>query len=199
MRRAEQGEYAVNEALVVGSGAVLERYEKMHPFSLVSEQEHYTAGENVRVVACGAFAVAPTICYDLRFPELYRSAIDVGAEILVVIANWPAARIGHWMTLLQARAIENQAYVIGVNRVGQDPSQTYPGKSLIIDPQGEILAEGGSGPTLVRAVADRGILQDWRAGFPALRDRRQDLSGGSSFYEEEEFFQQPEVIPWRSM
>lgn len=193
IRVAEQGEYAVNEAVVVSrSGEVLGRYEKMHPFSLVSEQEHYTAGKSVRVFACGALQVAPTICYDLRFPELYRSAIDAGAELLVVIANWPAVRVDHWITLLQARAIENQAYVIGVNRVGQDPSQTYPGKSLIVDPRGKILAEGGGGSMLVRAAVDRATLQDWRAGFPALKDRRQEFGCGASSFEKQKFFQPPE-------
>lgn len=168
---------AANEALVVSpSGSVLESYRKLHPFSLAGENEHFAPGEGIAVVECGSFQVAPFICYDLRFPEAFRAATELGAEILVVIANWPTARIDHWTTLLKARAIENQAYVIGVNRTGTDPSHSYPGRSIILDPQGRVLAELGSAPGLVRAKAEHATLLDWRAAFPALKDRREDLS-----------------------
>jgi omega-amidase len=164
-----------NDALVMNPlGEVLTVYRKMHPFSLAGETEHYAAGVEICVAECGDWKVAPTICYDLRFPELYRATVAAGAELIVVIANWPVARIDHWTTLLKARAIENQAYVIGVNRVGQDPSFAYCGKSLIVDPRGQVLAEAGSGVQLMRARADRQLLLDWRAAFPALQDRRDD-------------------------
>jgi predicted amidohydrolase len=168
---------AANELLVAGpSGEILGTYRKLHPFSLVGEGSHHAAGECVSLVECGGFQVAPFICYDLRFPEAFRIASSLGAEILVVIANWPSARIDHWTTLLKARAIENQAYVVGVNRTGTDPSHIYPGKSIIVDPMGRVLAEAGSAPCLVRAKADMNLLLDWRAAFPALRDRREDLA-----------------------
>ena len=172
-RHDESG--AANEALVADpEGRRVGSYRKLHPFSLAGEGESYAAGGEVKVFRCGEFAMAPTICYDLRFPELYRRAVDLGAELLVVIANWPSMRIDHWMTLLKARAIENQAYVIGVNRVGQDPQHSYPGKSLIVDPRGQILAEGGSDPMLLRASAHARVVADWRLAFPALADRRND-------------------------
>jgi omega-amidase len=180
MVKTEDGEAAANEALVVSpQGALLGSYRKMHPFTLAGEAEHYLAWDEVCLVDCGEFLVAPTICYDLRFPELYRAATTQGAEVLVVIANWPVVRIDHWVTLLKARAIENQAYVIGVNRVGQDPNHHYSGKSMIIDPRGQVIAEAGDQPGLLRAQATRRVLTDWRMAFPALMDRREFLGEGT--------------------
>jgi predicted amidohydrolase len=114
--------------------------------------------------------VAPFVCYDLRFPEVFRSAVRKGAQVMAVIANWPAKRVEHWVTLLKARAIENQAYVIGVNRVGTDPKLTYPGRSLIVDPHGNVLADGGDKEAVIRAEIDAGVVDAWRRDFPALRD-----------------------------
>jgi omega-amidase len=119
--------------------------------------------------------VAPFICYDLRFPEAFRVATRRGAQVLAVIANWPAAREGHWMTLLRARAIENQTFVIGVNRCGTDPNHTYSGRSQIIDPRGEILADAGSTEGLIHGRLDLQLLTAYRNEFPALRDMRDDL------------------------
>ncbi len=170
---SQTGKVAANEAMVFApEGTRLGRYRKMHPFSMVGEGEVYAAGNQVQVITCGELEVAPTICYDLRFPELYREATTLGAELLVVIANWPVARIDHWQTLLKARAIENQAYVVGINRVGEDPQHTYNGRSMIIDPRGQTLAEGGSAPMLLRARAEARVVSDWRLAFPALADRR---------------------------
>jgi len=94
------------------------------------------------------------------------------AQLFAVIANWPVKRIHHWITLLQARAIENQAYVVGVNRTGTDPKYNYNGHSLIVNPHGEILADAGTGEGVISAEADLEILQAWRAEFPALQDMR---------------------------
>jgi predicted amidohydrolase len=116
--------------------------------------------------------VQPTICYDLRFPELYRATGVRGAELICVIANWPAARESHWLTLLKARAIENQAYVAGVNRCGRDPNVEYSGRSQIIDPRGEVVADAGSAETIIAAELDREALRAYRAKFPALNDAR---------------------------
>ncbi len=176
MVETEEGPFPANEALVIDAeGMLLSSYRKMHPFTLAGEAEHYARGEDVCVCDCGEFLVAPTICYDLRFPELYRAATDLGAELIVVIANWPIVRIDHWLTLLKARAIENQAYVIGVNRTGSDPHHHYNGKSLIVDPRGQVLAEAGDQPCLLRATANVRHLEDWRAAFPALQDRHDAL------------------------
>jgi predicted amidohydrolase len=111
-----------NEAAVFGpTGAVAARYAKMQPFSLAGETTHYEAGPAVVTFPWHEFTASPFVCYDLRFPELFRRAVRQGAELLVVIANWPLARDAHWLALLRARAIENQCYVVGVNRAGDDP------------------------------------------------------------------------------
>ena len=116
------------------------RYCKLHPFSLGGEDQHYARGDETCSFTWGPFHVAPFVCYDLRFPEIFRHQTRLGAQVLVVIANWPEARDIHWQTLLRARAIENQAYVIGVNRAGNDPKFVYRGHSVILDPHGETLA-----------------------------------------------------------
>jgi len=119
--------------------------------------------------------VAPFICYDLRFPELFRMAVRQGAQLYVVIANWPASRVHHWVTLLQARAIENQAYVVGVNRCGSDPKVAYAGRSLVVSPRGVILADAGGGERVLSAELDLAALQAYRAEFPVLQDMRWEV------------------------
>ncbi len=165
----------LNQAVVVGpEGQEVTRYTKMHPFSIAGEAEHYSAGDAVTVFDCQGFRVAPLICYDLRFPERFREAVRPGAQVLVVIANWPSARAAHWSTLLAARAIENQAYVIGVNRVGSDPNHSYPGLSAVIDPHGHIIAEADDYPAVLHADLDLDALQAYRREFPVLGDMRKD-------------------------
>ena len=167
--RNEVSPLGANEAVIFSpDGGETGRYRKIHPFPLVNEGRHYPAGDSPLVVRIGEWTVAPFICYDLRFPEPFRNATAQGAEILVVIANWPAARVDHWSTLLRARAIENQAYVIGVNRAGSDPHLDYPGRSVIVGPKGEILAEAGDQPEVITAELDRDSLLSWRHDFPAL-------------------------------
>ena len=114
--------------------------------------------------------MAPFVCYDLRFPEIFRSAVRRGAQVFVVIANWSVKREQHWVTLLQARAIENQACVVGVNRCGTDPKYAYSGHSMIIDAHGTVLAEVGNKETIISADIDLAALELWRKDFPALVD-----------------------------
>jgi predicted amidohydrolase len=116
--------------------------------------------------------VAPFICYDLRFPEHFRTAARHGAQLITVIASWPIARIQHWVTLLQARAIENQAYVAGTNRCGTDPKFTYTGRSLIVSPKGEILADAGNAETVISADLSLDDLLAYRKDLPFLADMR---------------------------
>jgi omega-amidase len=164
-----------NEAVVFSpDGSELHRYAKMQPFTLGGESGHYAPGPCVTTFRCHDFTVAPFICYDLRFPELFRLATRRGATLLTVIANWPIARVEHWTTLLRARAIENLAYVVGVNRVGTDPKLAYPGRSMIIDPKGNVLADAGDRECTIAADLDARIVQDWRRDFPALEDMRPD-------------------------
>ncbi len=164
---------ARNECVAVEPGGrTLCRYQKIHPFSYSGEGDHYAAGSSVETFDWGGLTVCPTVCYDLRFPELYRTGVDLGAELFTVIANWPSRRHDHWRTLVQARAIENQAYVAAVNRAGNDPDHHYAGGSMVVAPTGEILAEAGEAPGAISVEIDPGLVAGWRDTFPALRDRR---------------------------
>jgi len=162
-----------NQAVVFSpQGKEIARYSKCQPFSLGGESQHYEAGKEIVIFNWQGFTVAPFVCYDLRFPELFRAAVRRDAQLFAVIANWPVKRIHHWTALLQARAIENQAYVVGVNRTGTDPKYNYNGRSLIVNPHGEILADAGVGEGVISAEADLEIVKAWRAEFPALQDMR---------------------------
>jgi omega-amidase len=161
---------ARNEALAIGPGGILARFAKIHPFR--REQEVHAPGSEVVMFSWGGFSIAPLVCYDLRFPESFRAAARMGVSLMVVIANWPVARIDHWITLLRARAIENQAYVIGVNRSGRDPELIYPGRSLVVDPHGSILVDAGDSEKVVRTELDPAVVAKWREDFPALKDAR---------------------------
>jgi predicted amidohydrolase len=160
-------------------------YTKIHPFSIGDEHRHYAGGERVRTFSWPRDAsdtgatVSPFICYDLRFPEIFRLGARAGAEVIAVIANWPQPRIEHWVTLLRARAIENQAYVAGVNRCGTDPKLVYPGRSIIVDPHGVILADAGSEECVITAAIDLPALRDYRQRFPVLSDMRPTFLGGA--------------------
>jgi omega-amidase len=160
-----------NEALVFSpEGKMLARYAKIHPFSLGGESGSYSRGFEIVTFDFGGFKIAPFVCYDLRFPEIFRAAVQQGAEMFVLIANWPTRREQHWVTLLQARAIENLAWTVGVNRSGKDPQHVYPGRSMIVDPHGFIRADAGMGEGIAIAEADLPTVRSWREQFPALRD-----------------------------
>ena len=162
-----------NEAVTFDpAGNQISRYQKIHPFTLGGESEHHAPGSNVAVFPCRDFIVSPFVCYDLRFPEVFRAGVRRGAQLFTVIANWPLPREAHWVALLKARAIENQAYVAGVNRAGKDPRYTYFGRSLIIDPHGEVLVDAGKEECVVEAEIQLATLLDYRRDFPALADMR---------------------------
>ncbi len=160
-----------NECVVIGpEGNEVGRYAKMHPFTFAGENRHYVRGVGPIVVPAGPFAVSPFVCYDLRFPEVFRTAVIRGASLFAVIANWPTARAEHWSSLLRARAIENQAYVAGVNRCGSDWRQEYAGGSVVFGPKGELVAEAGDGEEVISAELDFAALDAYRREFPALAD-----------------------------
>jgi predicted amidohydrolase len=147
------------------------RYRKIHPFTFAGEHEHYAAGTEHVVVDVEGLRLGLFVCYDLRFAdEFWAVAQDVDAYL--VVANWPERRRHHWTTLLQARAIENQAYVIGVNRVGEGNQLNYTGDSRIFDPWGEMLAGAAGEETLLLADLDPARVKAARETFPVLRDRR---------------------------
>ncbi len=160
-----------NEAVVYSpEGALLARYLKQRPFSGAGEDSVHEMGSEPVVFEWDGVRVAPLVCYDLRFPELFRTAVRAGAEMFVVIAAWPVARIEHWITLLTARAIENQALVVGVNRTGAEPRFQYCGRSIVVDPQGRVLADAGGEQCVLPVTFPSAMAREWRAEFPAVRD-----------------------------
>jgi omega-amidase len=147
------------------------RYAKMHPFSFSGEDRHFRSGEGLSTIQVGEFVLGLSICYDLRFPELY-SALAASCDVLVNIANWPKARLAHWRTLLRARAIENQVYVIGVNRVGVDGAGLeYEASSVIVNANGDFVEPVVRDEELDLYEMSRRDLIDYRAGFSTRQDR----------------------------
>ena len=172
---SRHGDRGLNDALLFGpEGGPLARYSKRHPFSYAGETDHYAAGDDLVLAEVDGFSLCPLVCYDLRFPEDFRTGVRRGATLFIVVANWPASRERHWRVLLEARAVENQAYVVGVNRCGADPNVAYAGGSVVFDPRGGLVAEAADQACLLTAELDPGLLADYRAGFPALRDMRDD-------------------------
>lgn len=161
------------------SGELIAQYDKLHPFSYGREATYFEGGSTLASYTWkgqrGELSLAPFICYDLRFPEAFRAAVQLGASAFALGANWPAARHEHWSTLVRARAIECQAFVFAVNRVGADPTLTYRGGSVIVSPTGEVLAEAGGAQQVLSADIDPDTVTRWRAEFPALSDRRPDI------------------------
>lgn len=164
-------ERPANALLLVGPGGELHRYRKLHPFSHAGEDRHYRAGEERVTVAVEGVRLTLFVCYDLRFAnQFWAAAADTDAYL--VVANWPEARREHWRTLLAARAIENQAYVVGVNRVGEGGGLRYAGDSRIVDPMGRILAAGAERETLLVGDLDPAEVAETRRRLPFLADRR---------------------------
>ncbi len=159
--------------LFAPDGKPVAEYRKNHVFSYADEHTAYANGSGLALAPVDAIPASFFICYDLRFPDIFRIAVHRGAQLLIVQANWPRPRQAIWQTLLRARAIENQSYVIGVNRVGSDPKHSYFGGSLVIDPEGAILAKAGDQPAVLIAELDPDLPTRVRARFPALQDRRE--------------------------
>ena len=145
-------------------------YDKRHLFRMTGEHDVYTAGRQNVLVELKGWKVRPFICYDLRFPAWTRN-IGNDYDLSLYIANWPAARSNHWKILLRARAIENQAYVVGVNRVGTDGSGIYhSGDSSVIDPAGNIVFQTAHSHCVKTVRLRKEVLQDFRSSFPAWKD-----------------------------
>ena len=155
-------------------GETLARYVKIHPFSLAQEDRHFAAGSELVGCAVRGVRVTPLICYDLRFPELFRRAAE-DTDLFVVVANWPEARSDHWRTLLRARAIENLCYVLGVNRVGDGDGLRYRGDSALVDPWGRVIVtEAEEAKVLLGEVRPEQVARA-RDELGFLRDRRDEL------------------------
>jgi predicted amidohydrolase len=160
-----------NMAMLASPDGGVVKYAKIHPFSFAGEDRVYTAGDRVVTADVDGVRVTPLVCYDLRFPEPFRTAA-AETDLFLVVANWPDQRREHWRTLLRARAIENQAYVVGVNRAGTGNGLQYAGDSAAIAPLGETLAEADEREQVLFADVDPEVVRKLRARFPALQDRR---------------------------
>jgi predicted amidohydrolase len=164
-------------AIVDPRGALLASYRKIHVFGYGSrETELIAAGDEPVVVDTDLGRLGLCLCYDLRFPELFRALVDRDAELFVIPAAWPAARLAHWQTLLRARAIESLAYVVACNGAGAANGTQLAGHSAVVDPWGELAAEAGEEPTTLRATVNPGTAASARAEFPALADRRLEVA-----------------------
>tara|TARA_B000000441_G_scaffold98393_1_gene68674 strand:+ start:165 stop:929 length:765 start_codon:yes stop_codon:yes gene_type:complete len=146
-------------------------YEKINLFKPAGEEKVHLCGNKIEVFEFNGMKVCPLICYDLRFPEVFRTGIKKGADVFMVHACWPKSRMDHWKILLQARAVENQSYVVGINRTGEEPETEYAGGSIVIDPQGNIILELGKESICKEAILERSLVDEWRAAFPALPKR----------------------------
>ncbi len=154
------------------TGELVKSYRKIHPFSYSTEDKHYEKGNSTVVTKIDDWNIGLSICYDLRFPELFRFYGKVRTELIIVIANWPDTRIEHWKALLKARAIENQCYVAGVNRMGSDPKLFYNGFSSIYNPMGNVIACSENEEKILRADLDLEKVKEIQSGLPFLNDIR---------------------------
>lgn len=174
---ANRGEQGVKNTLLIinNEGKLIQKYSKLHLFKLMDEHLYLEAGEEKGIFEFDNRAFSGVICYDIRFPEWIRAHTASGAEAIFVVAEWPAPRLSHWRSLLIARAIENQCFVIACNRSGSDPNNEFAGHSMIIDPWGEIIAEAGPKEEIISAEIMLDLVKDIRKQIPIFEDRRPDL------------------------
>ncbi|MGW0879225.1 carbon-nitrogen family hydrolase [Streptomyces sp. NPDC002671] len=154
------------------SGELAAAYRKIHRFGFdQGEAVLMGAGRDLVTVRLPGTTLGVATCYDLRFPELFRSLVDAGAETLVIPAGWPERRRAHWTLLAQARAVENQAFVLACGTAGTHAGVPQAGHSIVVDPWGEVLAEAGAGEEILTVDFDPGKVATTREQFPALKDR----------------------------
>jgi len=176
IERFSESEKALNNYSIVScNGEVLSNYTKIHPFSFGAENLHYIGGKNITNAKINNLNMCTFICYDLRFPEIFQIASKT-AELIIVAANWPEARKEHWITLLKARAIENQCYIAGINRVGVGDGIKYSGNSLIIDPLGNVVSSCRDNlEGLIIGEIELSMVTSVRESFNLKFDRKEAL------------------------
>ncbi len=170
-----EGEFGNTAVYFDRNGRSLGEYSKLHLFRLMQEEQFLTAGLRPTLIEAEWGQAGLTICYDLRFPELFRQYALAGAQLVFVPAEWPHPRLAHWRTLLRARAIENQMFVVACNRVGNSKNTDFFGHSCILDPWGEVVIELGEGEMLGTAVIDIAQVDAVRTKIPVFADRRQEV------------------------
>jgi predicted amidohydrolase len=154
------------------SGLICARYRKIHPYSYAGEDKYYNDSREIVITKVDGKLVGLSICYDLRFPELFRFYAKKNVEIMVNIANWPEARIHHWTHFLKSRAIENLFYMAGCNRIGEDPQNIYTGNSAIYDPMGNNLVTAPDKEGIFTMEFDLDKVKEYRDKFGFIRDIR---------------------------
>jgi omega-amidase len=171
----KEDEHYYNRLLWVLPNGTVSFYDKRHLFAMAGEHKHYTPGQDKLIVSANGIKICLQVCYDLRFPAWASQQSDAELyDAIIYVANWPEQRIGHWNTLLQARAIENQCYAIGVNRVGEDNNGNYyNGSSTVIDPTGEILFKVINKEETVYFTLEKERVEQIRQQLPFLADRDQ--------------------------
>jgi len=165
----KEGEHLFNRLVWAGANGKLHWYDKKHLFRYAGEANLFSPGTERLYVEVAGWKICPFICYDLRFPCWTRN-LSNAYDLAIFVASWPAQRAVHWKTLLAARAIENQAYVVGVNRVGNDIYNSYSGDSRIIDPEGKVLFENGHGSMVKTMTLSHTFLTEYRNSFPFWMD-----------------------------
>ncbi|MDD3149418.1 MAG: carbon-nitrogen family hydrolase [Candidatus Gastranaerophilales bacterium] len=164
-----------NTCLVIDrTGKIVAKYHKIHLFSNceINEDKFLESGKEIVAVQLDCAKIGLSICYDLRFPELYRNLVNENVQIITCLAAWPSQRVEHWTTLSKARAIENQCFFIAINQVGKTYGTTNAGNSAVISPWGEILASAGDEEGILKAEIDLNLIKKIRADFPVLKDRK---------------------------
>ena len=161
-------------SLIAPDGTERLHFRKIHPFTLAQEPEHYEAGETLETAEVEGVRVTPLICYDLRFPEPFRAAA-AATDLFVVPANWPERRAHAWRTLLAARAVDCQCWVLGVNRVGEAEGYPHRGDTSLLDPWGAVVATLADEPGVVVGEVDAEVVHRAREHFTFLADRRPDV------------------------
>lgn len=165
-----------NTAVVIAyDGQVLATYSKIHLFSPGKEQIGFVSGDKLGIFTLGPLTCGIAICYDLRFPELFRLYAEKGVQIVFVPAAWPAQRVNHWELFMTARAAENQMYVVGVNTTGTTPVDIYSGNSMTADPHGVIVSQVNDAEQLAFVDLDPSIIATTRRQFPVEKDRKDAL------------------------
>jgi len=156
-------------------GEEILRYDKLHLFRLMDEHKYLKAGNSFGVFDYEGTGVGTMICYDLRFPFLFRKLVELGAKVLINTAQWPTPRLDHWRTLVISRAIENQSYMVAVNRCGTSGETAFPGHSLVVDPWGEVLLEADGTEQIYTIEIDLDKVAEIRQRIPVFSDQRFDL------------------------
>ncbi|MEG1256142.1 nitrilase-related carbon-nitrogen hydrolase [Clostridium sp.] len=164
-----------NYAIISSNGEIICNYTKIHPFSYGTESNYYLGGDDIVFATIKDITLSPFICYDLRFPEIFQIA-SKKCDLITVAANWPNLRKEHWISMLKSRAIENQCYIAGINRIGIGNKIVYSGNSMIIDPLGKVIASADDGvEDIIVAEVDNSLVNKVRSTFKFKDDRREDL------------------------